>query len=237
MQLPDPTYFPFESFGAAVLSTETFKSGDTAPGKKGWFASWFGGSPATPPVQQITVPKFANAPLPTSLQISTALQYGGADGLLFLQNWVKQWASLVFAPAYDDWAILLDDGATDGWHKVIEMLCNPGDPILVESWTYPSAIEGGWPLGIRPVPVAIDEDGLNPEALDDVLSNWNVEERGCKKPTLLYTVPVGQNPTGSIITNDRRQEVYAICVKHDVIICEDDVCHFLWSSECSNGTL
>jgi len=140
-----------------------------------------------------------------------------------LNNFLKEWTSLVSMPAYTDWDILLDDGATDGWHKVLELLCNPGDPVLVEAWTYPSAIESGWPMGIRPVPIGIDAEGIDPEALDKTLSEWNVEERGTKKPSVLYTVPVGQNPTGSIITTERRKKVYAVCVKHDVIICEDDV--------------
>jgi aromatic amino acid aminotransferase I len=157
------------------------------------------------------------------VQLSTALQYGGAQGLVFLNNFLKEWTSLVSMPAYTDWDILLDDGATDGWHKVLELLCNPGDPVLVEAWTYPSAIESGWPMGIRPVPIGIDAEGIDPEALDKTLSEWNVEARGTKKPSVLYTVPVGQNPTGSIITTERRKKVYAVCVKHDVIICEDDV--------------
>ena len=208
------------------MATDTFSTDEPVPEKKGWFTSWFGGSPSKPALQQITIPKFVKEPTRGSLQVSTALQYGSADGLLFLQNWIKQWMTLVSLPAYEGWAILLDDGATDGWHKVIEMLCNPGDPILVEAWTYPSAIEAGWPMGARPVPVPIDGDGLIPEALDTILSKWNAEEKGCKKPTVLYTVPVGQNPTGSIVTNDRRRKIYAVCVKHDVIICEDDVgCH------------
>jgi aromatic amino acid aminotransferase I len=106
---------------------------------------------------------------------------GGADGLVFLQNFLREWTTILSLPAYD--------GATDGWHKVIELLCNPGDPILVEAWTYPSAIESGWPMGVRPVPVPIDADGLVPEGLEKVLSEWNEEERGCKRPRVLYTVP------------------------------------------------
>lgn len=87
----------------------------------------------------------------------------------------------------------MDDGATDGWHKVLELLCNPGDPILVEAWTYPSAIESGWPMGVRPVPVPIDADGLIPEGLDKLLGEWNEEKRGCKRPRVLYTVPGTQH--------------------------------------------
>lgn len=139
----------------------------------------------------------------------------------FLQNFLKEWTTILSPPAYNDWAVLLDDGATDGWHKVVEMLCNPGEHILVEAYTYPSAIESGWPMGLRPVPIAIDHQGLVPEALDRVLDEWDAK-RG-RKPHVLYTVPVGQNPTGGTAMCERKRKIYAVCVKHDVIICEDDV--------------
>lgn len=114
---------------------------------------------------------------------------GGADGLVFLQNFLREWTTILSPPAYTDWEVLVDDGATDGWHKTLELLCNPGDPILVEAWTYPSALESGWPMGVRPIPVPIDADGLIPEGLDKVLAEWDEEKRGSKRPRVLYTVP------------------------------------------------
>lgn len=44
-------------------------------------------------------------------------------------------------------------------------------------------------MGVRPVPVPIDADGLIPEGLDKVLAEWDEEKRGCKRPRVLYTVP------------------------------------------------
>lgn len=84
-----------------------------------------------------------------------------------------------------------------------------------------------WPMGVRPIPVAIDADGLIPSALEDTLKNWNEEERGQKRPRLLYTVPVGQNPTSTIIPVSRRKEIYNLAVKYDFIICEDDPYYIL----------
>jgi len=225
--LPDPSYFPINSLSASLLSPETYASDEYSsldPKQAGWLASWFKGTSKN---KQITVPKYVKNPTKDSIGLSNALQYGGATGLVFLQEFIKDFQSIYARPAYEDWDILVDDGSTDGWHKVVELLCNPGDPILVEAWTYPSAIESAWPMGVRPVPVDIDADGLVPSALEDVLKNWNEEERGCKRPRLLYTVPVGQNPTSSIIPIKRRKEIYALAVKYDFIICEDDPYYIL----------
>lgn len=52
--------------------------------------------------------------------------------------------------------LAFQDGSTDGFHKIVELLCEHGDGILVESFTYPSALETGWPMGVRPVTVEID---------------------------------------------------------------------------------
>jgi len=43
----------------------------------------------------------------------------------------------------------------------------------------------------------------------------------------MYTIPVGQNPTGSTMRAQRKKEIYDICVKFDVIIAEDDPYFFL----------
>ena len=44
-------------------------------------------------------------------------------------------------------------------------------------------------MGVRPIPVPIDADGLMPEGLDKILGEWDEEKRGCKRPRVLYTVP------------------------------------------------
>lgn len=74
----------------------------------------------------------------------------------------------------------------------------------------------------------MDREGLSAVGLYDVLANWNVEERGGMKcPTVLYTIPVCQNPSGGTLSIERKREIYAVCVEFDVIIVEDDPYYFL----------
>jgi DNA-binding transcriptional MocR family regulator len=58
--------------------------------------------------------------------------------------------------------------------------------------------------------VLTDNNGLIPEALDSVLTNWETEKAKYKntaKPRVLYTVPTGQNPSGSTLSLERRKQV------------------------------
>jgi DNA-binding transcriptional MocR family regulator len=58
-----------------------------------------------------------------------------------------------------------------------------------------------------------------PDALEATIER---QTTAGKRPRLLYTVPHGQNPTGANMSMRRKQEIYAICSRHDVLILEDD---------------
>jgi aromatic amino acid aminotransferase I len=118
-------------------------------------------------------------------------------------------------------------GSTVSWDATLRILCEKGDYILTEEYSFSSALETAAPLGIKAAPIKMDEQGLLPESLDEVLTNWNEAARGARKPHLLYTVPSGQNPTGATQSAERRKEVYKVAQKHDIFIVEDEPYYFL----------
>ncbi|GMF64332.1 unnamed protein product [[Candida] boidinii] len=67
----------------------------------------------------------------------------------------------------------------------------------------------------------MDDQGIIPEKLEEILNNFKV------KPKFLYTVPTGQNPTGSNLPFVRRQAVYQLARKFNFLIIEDDPYYFL----------
>lgn len=75
---------------------------------------------------------------------------------------------------------------------VLRMLCDPGDVILVEEFTYSATKEAAKALGLRSTGIRMDEDGLSPSNLDLVLRNWDAAVG--RRPRLLYTIPAGHNP-------------------------------------------
>jgi len=148
------------------------------------------------------------------IDLTTALQYGTAQGYPPLYSFIRQFVRENLhpnVPYLNGPDIILTVGNTDGFNK------------FVEEFAYMNAVQGASPRGLRAVPVKIDLEGMlpfGPGGLEDVLENWD-ESQG-KRPQLMYTVTIGQNPTGGTLSVQRRKELYAICSKYDIIIIEDD---------------
>ncbi|KAI8632580.1 PLP-dependent transferase [Xylariaceae sp. FL1651] len=161
--------------------------------------------------------------------LSIALNYGQAIGSAQMLRWVTEHTELVSRPPYADWRCALTIGSTGSLECALRMFCdrNRGDSVLTEEYSFSTALETIAPLGIKVFGVRIDEQGLLPASLEEILSNWDESIRGAKKPTVLYTVPSGQNPTGATMGTQRRRDIYEVCRKHDVYILEDEPYYFL----------
>jgi aromatic amino acid aminotransferase I len=86
-------------------------------------------------------------------------------------------------PGYSDWQVLLNSGSTDGWSKVVSLICEKDEYILVEEHTFSSA-QAFWAPICKAAPVAIDHEGLVPEDLENVLEHWDEKHPGSKRPHL-----------------------------------------------------
>lgn len=79
----------------------------------------------------------------------------------------------------------------------MSLLMDKGDTILCESYTYPHLIESlVIPKGFQVHGIETDAEGIIPAAFSKALEQYT--KQGTKPPKLLYTVPVGQNPTGTV---------------------------------------
>ncbi|PVF95527.1 PLP-dependent transferase [Serendipita vermifera] len=230
--LPHPDYFPFASLEAKTLPRDYYSTSTTAeaaPTGLSWFWNLFSGS-STKHMGHIAVPKYVSDPI-KDVNLATALQYGMATGLPPLQVFTKEYTARFYKPGFSDFTTLVHTGNTDGWSRVVYSLLNPGDSLLVEEWTYPSALAAALPIGVHTVAAPLDSRGIKPDALREILANWDEEARGFKRPRLLYTVPIGQNPSGLTTGSDRKKQIYEICVEFDIIIGEDDPYYILQEGE------
>lgn len=170
------------------------------------------------------------------VDLKSALQYGQALGYPALYSFIRQFTREnlhPIVPYKDGPEVILTCGSTDGFSKTIQALSNEWsaehDPveerpaILCETYCYMNAIQTVRPRGFNVAAVAIDSEGMlakGPGGLEDVLENWDFSIG--RRPHLMYTVTIGQNPTSGTLSVERRTEIYALCVKYDVIIVEDD---------------
>ncbi|TDL29994.1 PLP-dependent transferase [Rickenella mellea] len=242
--LPDPAYFPIANLSADTLVQDSFDLSappalpQPSSSPFSWLWNLFSSSSQVPrPTERtahISIPKYppgANpAPRPppgSPIALAQALQYGAATGIPQLSAFLREFTEKVFQPAYSDWETLVHVGNTDGWSRAVQTLCNPHEFILAEEFTYPSALASAHPFDVRAAAVKIDGQGMRSDDLRSVLEGWDEEARGGKRPHVMYTVPVGQNPTGATMGAKRKKEIYDICVEFDVIIVEDDPYYFL----------
>ncbi|KAL7422505.1 Aromatic/aminoadipate aminotransferase 1 [Cryptotrichosporon argae] len=200
--LPHPSLFPFHSISASTYPASTVID------------------PASPTAPAAAETLTVSRDVASAYPIPTLLQYSSAAGHARLLAFYRELTLRLGAPAYADWTVLGNAGSTDGWHKVAQLLLEPGDHVICEEQTYPSAQAAYIPMGVRSAPVAVDGEGMVPAALDALVASWD-PARG-RRPHVLYLVPVGQNPLGTTMREQRRRELYAVAEKHDLVIVEDD---------------
>jgi DNA-binding transcriptional MocR family regulator len=95
--------------------------------------------------------------------------------------------------------ILVTAGAQQALSLALSLLCGPGDRVLVESPSYPNALDAIRRAQLRPVPVPVTEDGWDSEVLDSALRQ--------SVPRLAYLIPAFHNPTGALMPPAQCAEV------------------------------
>ncbi|MCJ1267384.1 Aromatic/aminoadipate aminotransferase 1 [Lobaria immixta] len=165
----------------------------------------------------------------TSLyDLHVALNYCQGTGSGQMLRFVTEHTEIVHHPPYQDWQCNLTSGSTSALDLAYRMFTTRGEYVLTEEYAYSSAVEKAAPLGVKFVGVKMDAEGLLPSDMDSILTTWDPSIHGdAPKPWLLYTVPTGQNPTGSTQSEQRRREIYRVAQKHDVYILEDEPYYFL----------
>ncbi|GHK00250.1 aminotransferase [Streptomyces sp. Y2F8-2] len=142
-----------------------------------------------------------------------ALQYSTTEGEPALRTALAdRTTARGLATGPDD--LLVTTGSQQALSLLATALLEPGDTVLVENPCYLAALQAFGFAGARVVAVPCDEDGVDPDALEELV----VREH----PKLLYTVPTFQNPTGRTLPADRRAAIAGVAARHGLWIVEDD---------------
>ncbi len=176
--------------------------------------SFGGGAPAREALPVDIVREIANDVIRVGGRGVEALQYGGVMGLPDLREVV---VSDLLAPKgviADAANILITSGGLEGMNLLCQLFIDPGDVILVESPTFVHCVEIFEMFQARCISVAMDENGMIPEDLEDKIKKHS--------PKMVYLIPTFHNPTGRTLSLDRRKRIAELGSRYDTIILEDD---------------
>ena len=115
--------------------------------------------------------------------------------------------------------ILVTSGSLQALDLVNGVLLAPGDTVLIEQESYQGSINRLTRLGVKMVGIPLDGEGMRVDAVANALDD--LKRRGIR-PKYIYTIPTVQNPTGTILSEQRRQELLKLSADHGVPIFEDD---------------
>jgi DNA-binding transcriptional MocR family regulator len=115
--------------------------------------------------------------------------------------------------------VFIADGAGGSITILLDSFINPGDPVLVEEFTYMGSLRMMMERGAEPIHVPSDEDGMLPDAVEDILSSLDTAGRRAK---FIWTIPVFQNPLGFTVSEARRNALLDVAERWGVPILENE---------------
>ena len=115
--------------------------------------------------------------------------------------------------------ILLVSGSLQALDLVNHTLLARGDTVIVEQETYQGSLTRLARLGVHAVGIPLDEGGMQMDVLAAALAELKARKI---QPKYIYTIPTVQNPTATIMSEQRRTELLKLSRDYGVPIFEDD---------------
>lgn len=171
-------------------------------------------SPRIPDVGQARAIRAALAQVGASDPLRL-LNYPTRDSYRPVREAVVNWLADVPLGPVDPEDVVLTNGGQNGICVALQsILQGPSPTILVEDLSYAGFRRAGELMRADVVGVAMDAQGVLPEALDEAARRTGAQ--------VFCTTPEVQNPTGSFCPLERRQALIAVAERHGLQILEDD---------------
>ncbi len=110
--------------------------------------------------------------------------------------------------------VVVSAGAQNALHAVCGLLLRAGDRIAAGAFTYPGLLAVARRMDAEVVPIAMDSEGLLPDALDKTARTGGLKA--------VYVVPTNDNPTTATMGPARRAAIVEAATRHGIAIVEDD---------------
>ena len=143
-----------------------------------------------------------------------ALQYGATEGYNPLR---EQLAAFMASKGCTDLTpeqMIVTTGSQQGLDLLGKTLINPGDKVIVEGPTFLATIQCFRLYGAQLISAPVDGNGVQTDALEALIAEH--------KPKFVYLIPTFGNPSGAMLSLERRKRVLELAVKYQTLIVEDD---------------
>ena len=144
---------------------------------------------------------------------------GGPQGILSLRNFLVGKLATERGIHVTAEEVLITSGSGQGIELINEILLEKGDTVIVESFTFSGALSYLRRRGVSFVGVDVDENGIRMDHLENILKE--LKTNGVR-PKYIYTIPTLQNPTGTVMTMERRYQLLNLSEEYEVPIFEDE---------------
>ena len=157
-------------------------------------------------------PQLPLAPLESLMP--SLLGYGDPFGHPALRRAIAAQYLRDYGLAVEPEAVLVTHGAQHALYLVARALLRPGDAVALEHPSLYYSLALLQSAGVRMLPLAMDADGIVPDALAKVIERH--------RPAMVWLNPTYHNPTATTLSLPRRREVLDICRRWNVPVLEDD---------------
>jgi DNA-binding transcriptional MocR family regulator len=140
---------------------------------------------------------------------ATALNYGPPLGYLPLREWLAERHDV------DVGRVMITNGSLQAFSFIARHHVQAGAKVFVEAPCYDRSLQILRRLGADVESVPLSEDGLDIDALERALA-------GVDGPSLVYTIPTFQNPSGRTLSEPNRHRLIEVARSHGAVVLEDD---------------
>ena len=152
----------------------------------------------------------------------TLAKYGlesGPQGYLPLRKFISKQLKKSASINCSEKEVLVVSGSLQALDLVNQTFLRKGDTVIIEEENYGGTISRLKRIGVNMIGVPLEKDGMNIEVLEQTLQNLKKKKI---RPRFIYTIPTIQNPTGTIMSVNKRKALIKLSKKFEIPIFEDD---------------
>lgn len=142
------------------------------------------------------------------------LQYGATEGYGPLREQLSAFMATKGAKDVAPENLIVTTGSQQALDLLGKTMISPGDKVIVEGPTFLATIQCFRLYGAELISAPIDAHGVKTDELEKLIAQH--------KPKFVYLIPTFGNPSGALLSLERRKKVLEMAVKYQTLIVEDD---------------